>query len=503
MPHRTGMVLLLWCLAAPLAAQDTTVVRETPEGFLVDFQNQDLRVVISALAEAAGLNVSYGVLPQRRGTLRMGQAISRAEIPAVLRTIVEANGLRMTQQGPLILIEAATPQTAAQQATAAAQQAQPVDLRLFVYRLRHANAVQLAQTLAGVFAGERPAAPARGGDEEGETIERAPAFRSTASVIGSAAGNLQAPLRIVADETTNALLVRASDADWVIVQQAIEALDLRPLQVLIEGLIVEVRRTSDFYVGVGGRIEHTMTGAPSGTAVAQLAAPSLGDFVAQITGTNGANDINLALYALSARGNVSVQSLPVIYAQNNREARLIVGTEQPFISVFRTLPTDQSVRDQVVQYRDVGTELIITPTINPDGYVNLQVLQKASLATAEVQFGAPVIIKREAVTQVFARNKQTVVVGGLADRVEERTRTGIPVLRDIPLIGGLFGTTRRTTLVTELFLFLTPHVVENDADADRLRAALEETSRLLQEQLRRLPTLFPPDSTPADPARDR
>src|SRR5688500_3078986 len=145
------ILLLSIVILLPLqssSAQDTTIVRRTAGGFMVDFQYQDMRLVISALADAGGLNVSYTNLPNMRTTLRMSQPISQAEIADVLRSIVESNGLRMVQEGSMFRIERATPQTATQLRT---QQAVQEPLLPFIYRLRHANAVQLATTLNQVF----------------------------------------------------------------------------------------------------------------------------------------------------------------------------------------------------------------------------------------------------------------------------------------------------------------------------------------------------------------
>jgi general secretion pathway protein D len=183
--------------------------------------------------------------------------------------------------------------------------------------------------------------------------------------------------------------------------------------------------------------------------------------------------IDVALSALASRGNVRILSRPLIMAENNLEARITVGSQRPFVQVFRSLPTESAARDQVVQYRDVGTTLTLLPTINPDGYVNLQVKQEVSSATSEVQFGAPVISNREATTHLFVKDHQTVVIGGLADRQVERTRSGIPFLSSIPLIGALFGGTHDADTQSELYLFLTPHIVATDADADRIRRGTE------------------------------
>jgi len=131
----------------------------------------------------------------------------------------------------------------------------------------------------------------------------------------------------------------------------------------------------------------------------------------------------------------------------------------------------------------VGTQLTLTPTINDDGYVNLQLAQQVSNATAEVQFGAPVISTRETSTHLFVRDGQTAVIGGLVDREEDRTRSGIPFLKDLPLLGALFGSTTRSEVRSELFLFLTPHIVVSDEDVDRVREGVQRRSDLLRPAL--------------------
>jgi len=129
------------------------------------------------------------------------------------------------------------------------------------------------------------------------------------------------------------------------------------------------------------------------------------------------------------------------------------------------VPADR-VRDQVVQYKDVGTRLTVRPTISADGYVTLEVVQEVSNATAEQSFGAPVISTREAATQVTVRDGQTIVLGGLTDRERDQTNGGVPLLSDLPVLGGLFGRVSRQTTETELFLFLTPRVLRSDEEVD-------------------------------------
>jgi general secretion pathway protein D len=201
-----------------------------------------------------------------------------------------------------------------------------------------------------------------------------------------------------------------------------------------------------------------------------------------LTGGKGSVNYDVAISALQSRGDVRVLSMPIIIAQNNKEAILNVGSQRPFVQVSQTVPNDPSGRVQTVQYVDVGKVLTITPTINADGYVNLAVQQTDNIATNEIQFDAPVISKREATTQVFLRDGQTTVIGGLADNDQRNSTSGIPFLSRIPFIGGwLFGNKQQSNNTSELFLFLTPHIISDDADIDRLRDAVKDGSDLLQD----------------------
>lgn len=142
----------------------------------------------------------------------------------------------------------------------------------------------------------------------------------------------------------------------------------------------------------------------------------------------------------------------------------------------------------------------IVPTINNEGYVNLQLVQEVSTATAETQFGAPVISTREASTHIFVRDGQTIVIGGLIEQQEDTARSGVPLLKDIPLLGLLFSSTRNVTTNSELFVFMTLHVIQTDEDAERIRRGVEEGGRLLRKGLPEEPTIIPPrNETPPTP----
>jgi general secretion pathway protein D len=239
---------------------------------------------------------------------------------------------------------------------------------------------------------------------------------------------------------------------------------------VIEVVIAEVRRTEDMDIGTAFSV--TRVDGDETTSAAIERTPPAGGISLSFLRT-GTVDVEATLSAMASTGNVRILSRPVILAQNNQEASILVGSQRPFVQASFLGGTTGT--QQTVQYRDVGTSLTILPTINEDGYVNLSVVQEVSNVTNEVQFDAPVISTRSATTQILARNGQTVVIGGLVEQQEDRTRAGVPFLKDIPLLGRLFGYERSTEGSAELFLFLTPYIVATDTDADLFRERIEET----------------------------
>jgi general secretion pathway protein D len=282
---------------------------------------------------------------------------------------------------------------------------------------------------------------------------------------------LTGDITIVPDGRSNSLLIRATPEDFELIQAAVKELDIRPLQVLIQVLIAEVRTNGSFFLGVDAKAGPFTTGNGTTVTTTQNSNASVNDFVMQVMHLGGIN-IDATITAAAEKGDVHILSRPVIVAANNQQAQILVGSQRPFIQVSRSLPTDAATRDQVVQYKDVGTSLIVRPTISPDGYVVLEVTQEVNLATSEVEFNAPVISTRQVQTQLLIKDGQTVALGGLSDREKDATQGGVPVLSSIPLIGGLFGHVSRTSAQTELFIFLTPHVIRTDEEADSLSAPL-------------------------------
>ncbi|HEX2211268.1 MAG TPA: secretin N-terminal domain-containing protein, partial [Longimicrobium sp.] len=493
------MMLVLALLAVPLGAQESGGVQATAGGVQIDFQGADMRVVVAALAEAAGLNLIYADLPSRPVTLRTGAPVPVERLRVYLESLLRAHNLRLQEEegGLLRVVNDGAGQAAPSVPGGTMGPVQPGGpVRVFVHPLRHAPADDLARSIGALYGitegggyGGRPERPAsltqelRGQRYNDAAVPESPDPNARRGVNAQLQGDVQ----IVPDMRTNSLLIRATAADYATLAQAINQLDTRPLQVLIEVLVAEVRRDRQLNTGVSIRVPNQLDRESGAVIGGELAGASTGDVVLRVLQL-GAVRADVVLSALSSSGQVTVLSRPVVMAQNNEEARILVGTERPFIQISRSLPTDGAVRDQVVQYREVGTQLTIRPTINPDGYVTMEVLQEVSSATPETQFGAPVISTREAQTRLLVKDGHTVVIGGLVDTQRSRGSSGIPVLREIPVIGRLFGSHQQRTDVTELFLFLIPHVLRTDDDVDAATQLVRDRTERLNRAL--------PDSLP-------
>jgi general secretion pathway protein D len=474
-----GLAAGLLLAAGRLAAQDTVAVRETHDSVSVRFVEADLRAVIQALGRYLPKPVIAANIQPVRVSLETPGPVDRRTLVALLRGVVESQGLQLVEDSTYFDVrpKASVPPVAGPGAPAGQPTSAPV--QLFVIRLKHARAADVAASVNQLFGGAGEFAGG-GGLSTGTLSDQlrrnvvppygsSPGSPSAAQPSAQRGATLSGAVTIVPDERTNSLLVHASQIDFDVLRAAVDQLDIRPLQVLIEVLIVEAQRNRSVSLGANIVLPPQPLDHTGGTVGGTIAGASLGDFVLNLLNVGHAQ-VSAAISAAASRGDVKIISRPVLLASNNTEASLLVGSQRPFVQVSRSLPTETPTRDQVVQYRDVGTKLTVRPTINQDGYVSLILHQEVSQATSETEFNAPVISTREASTQVLVKDGQTIVLGGMRDLELDATQGGVPLLSSIPLLGGLFGNASRTSSQTEFYLFLTPRILKTDADADSVTA---------------------------------
>src|SRR6266550_2382386 len=466
-------IALVIAAVSPLAAQDTAAVRLVHDSVTVRFVETDIRAVIQAIGRHLSKPVVVGAIQPVRVSLETPGPVDRTTLLSLLKGLVESQNLEFEEDSAFYRIGPRQAAVGPPGRPAAGTDSGPV--QLFVIRLRHARASDVAATVnqlfggSGAFSGQNGLSAGTLSDELRRNVVPPAGGQAPSNQANIRQSSLSGSVTIVPDELTNSLLVRASQRDYDVIKEAVDQLDIRPLQVLIEMLIVEARQDRSFSFGTSFFVPQQSIDNGNGTAGGSWVGAGLGDLVIQVMKLGRAN-IDATLSAAANRGDVEIISRPVLLASNNQEARFLVGSQRPFVQISRNLPTETPQREQTVQYRDVGTKITVRPTINQDGYVSLLIQQEISQATPEVQFDAPVISTREAVTHVLVRNGQTIVIGGLRDHQTNATHGGVPILSGLPLIGGLFGHTERSSNNTELYLFLTPRILRTDADADSVTA---------------------------------
>ncbi|MBK5937917.1 type II secretion system protein GspD [Halochromatium roseum] len=356
--------------------------------------------------------------------------------------------------------------------------------RLYVYRVRHGDAENLADILTTLFSDSGSSArsqrsiggiaPGRdqgsiGGDGTG-TSSGSGAMGSATRGASASTLTLSSEVSIVADIVNNSLLVRSSPRDYKKILDALKQLDIVPLQVLVEATIVEIQLSGSLQYGVQWRFKGpTIDGYQS----RQTLGP--GDAALKPTEFQGFNwsvvlkpsTIKATLTALAEDNLVNVLSSPTVMVMDNQEAKIAVGDEVP---VLTTAQQGISSTDRIlnqIEYRQTGVELAVTPRVTPGGMVQLQIDQKVSSVLEQTgPLGSPSFRNRTITSNVAVRSNQAVVLGGLIQDDTSDAKSGVPGLYRAPIIGPLFGSTNKRARRTELVVVLTPRVIAGDNDID-------------------------------------
>lgn len=476
----TLAVVTLLPLAAPLSAQATRDMPAQSDSVDIRLVDVDLRTAAQALGRYLDRPIVIGsTLPPNRVTLETPHRIARRDVLPLLRGMLEGQNVELLEDTVAHLYRLQGKAVAAVRSPSFPSMSSVSQVpQLHAIRLKHAKAADVAAVVNALYGrasaigeiGERPAPVLSRALEEGAvSAGGAPPMTPGNAARGA---TISGDVTIVPDQRGNALLVRASPNDFALIKAAVDEVDVRPLQVLIEVLIAEVQKDRMIDFGLDVKLPPTsVRGNPRVSAEGESTGGGIGDFVLKVMHMGGA-DVEATIRLAASRGDAKIVSRPVLVAANNEKAEINVGSQRPFVQVSRVLPTDNAARDQVVQYKDVGTRLSVLPTISADGYVMLQLVQEVNVATAEQQFDAPIISTRSLDTKILIHDGQTIVLGGLTDRQWERTQEGVPILSSIPWVGGLFGHLGHRTSETELLLFVTPRIIRDDRSADSLSAPL-------------------------------
>ncbi|MBI3088243.1 MAG: type II secretion system protein GspD [Candidatus Omnitrophica bacterium] len=270
------------------------------------------------------------------------------------------------------------------------------------------------------------------------------------------------------DARTNTLMMTDLPEVTAQADRLVQAFDVQDREVLIEAKIMKVELSDEQSLGIDW--QQTFSGVRTqGRTNFRVLADIVGGAGtgAALKYLSAGGETAVVIEALKQFGKVETLSNPRIMVLNGQEAKILVGTKEAFVTVTTTVPTTGSVvTSPQIQFVDVGTKLFVTPRIKPDGHVQLSIKPEVSTAKVETfqSNRIPIVSTTEAQTVVLIKSGATLIIGGLIDTKAGRTRSQIPVVGDLPLIGAAFRSQVDTTRKTELVVFLTPQIVSTTGE---------------------------------------
>jgi len=282
--------------------------------------------------------------------------------------------------------------------------------------------------------------------------------------------------KIFGDEITNSIIILSTPKDYSLIEDVIKQMDVMPRQVLIEVLVAEIRLTGELKFGLEWYLRSHFT--LDNTKLTGINA--FGESVASFDATDvlkqtgfsfalidTAEVVRGLLQTLATDSKAKIISSPHIMVSDNREARIQVGDQVPVETGTSVTSGGETVT--TIQYRDTGSVLKVKPFINEGGLVTLELKQEFSLVSSEKGVGDnPIFSTRTAETNVVVKNGQTIIIGGLIREDTRSSNNGIPILKDIPILGYLFGASDSSTDRTELVVLITPHVMSTVNEATKV-----------------------------------
>lgn len=292
---------------------------------------------------------------------------------------------------------------------------------------------------------------------------------------------------VEADEATNSLLITADGDQLDAVMAVVERLDIRRAQVLVEAIIVEMQLGERESLGIDWMFQNAAKGilgasTGGGTPVGGVAAALFGD-VADVTtnlatalgssegqtfgvgGNSGDEDFLFLVNMLQSNSNANILSTPTLLTMDNNEAMISVGQNVPFVtgSFTNTGGNGTTSPFQTIQRQDVGVTLTVTPHVNEGDKVILDIQQEISSVSEEAGSASDVITnQRKVETQIMAKDRSVVVLGGLIRDELQKGETRVPVLGSIPVMGRLFRSNTETLRKSNLMIFIRPTIIRDD-----------------------------------------
>jgi general secretion pathway protein D len=373
---------------------------------------------------------------------------------------------------------------------------------LFYYMVKNTRASELVKTITGIrgnsSSGKGSDRDAIDGSKVGQIAAPAAAATSTAS--GSTSGGDLSGGKLTLDEPRNAVIFQGSATDWGRLLPLIQQMDKAPRQVMIEVTVAEVTLTDDQQFGVSWLAHNADLGKFNGNiSSGKLAAATGGSGLSYLLDIGG--ETRATLTALASKNRITVLSTPRLMVKSGEDASIDVGTEVPTISAQATSGIQTGGNTgiiQSIQYRKTGILLNIKPVVYSDDRVDIELRQEVSEALpvgSDSSVNSPAIFNRSVSTSLNLRDGSAILIGGLMSQRRTTGDSGVPFLKDVPILGNLFKSQTHGTNRTEMVLMIVPYILESDDQTAELTRSLSQRFELLDLS----PAMPPLKAAPAVP----
>lgn len=327
-------------------------------------------------------------------------------------------------------------------------------VKIYVYKMQHILAEQATPILNELF------------KEEIEEIKK------------TTKSSFRKEINVIAEATTNSVIIKATESDYFRIRNILDEMDVAPLQVLIDVVIAEVKLNDNLQYGVQSFIKDRFLDGTRDDGVTSEdrqreigvrlnpVAPESASF-SLLTESMG---FNMLLSSIAGESTFEFLSTPNILVKDGQTATIQVGEDTPIIgesSVVNDTVTEN------VQYRAVGINLNITPLVGENEMVTIDItLEDSNIGGSGIR-GNPIFTTRKTETSLVVKDRHTILVSGIIESRDNVNITKIPLVGDIPLVGNLFKSKQIIEGKTELLVLLTPHIIYNSHEAERLTTSFE------------------------------
>ncbi len=349
------------------------------------------------------------------------------------------------------------------------RQARSNEEQLFVYQIQNRPAQELAEILRSVLAQQNATIAPSEGDVAPQLTQVEVSDDGMASQSGiEGAGTPVHASSVVADVENNALLISTSAREYERIERILKQLDILPTQVLLEAVIAEVTLNDELKLGMRWFIES----GKMDFGFTDVASAFFGAAFPGFSWSYATNNVQVTLNALASITDVNIISTPTLMARNNQKAVLQVGDEVPIVTQQAVDIANTGTVINSVEMRDTGIILTVIPRVNRSGRVMLDIEQEVSSVVRTTSSGidSPTIRQRKITTQVTVHDGEALALGGLIQEENSLTRSQVPLLGNIPLLGNAFKNKNDKIIRTELIIFIRPRVVRSIQEARSVTA---------------------------------